>query len=79
MGLFNKDKKLVDHLLQIVEYLLADNMRLKTKLAKREQRAHLEFGGAQRLSQTRKVINVKTPSAVINGGYFNLIFFFYAE
>jgi hypothetical protein len=54
MGLFNKDKKLVNHLLQMVEYLLADNSRLKAKLAKMEQRSQLQFGGTQRLSQLGK-------------------------
>ena len=38
----------------MIEYLIADNNRLRQKMQKIEQRQGLRFGGAQELSQIKK-------------------------
>jgi len=52
-GLFN-NKKIVKQLLDMIEYLIADNKKLRAQLSKHEHRQGLRFGGTQQLSKIQK-------------------------
>ena len=39
----------------MIEYLIAYNARLKTKIAKYKKRSGLKFGGTQRINPFKKV------------------------
>jgi|TARA_R110000796_G_scaffold23663_1_gene67719 hypothetical protein len=53
-NIFPNKKKIIKQLLDMIEYLIADNNRLRQKMQKIEQRQGLRFGGAQELSQIKK-------------------------
>ena len=53
-NIFPNKKKIIKQLLDMVEYLIADNNRLRQKMQKIEQRQGLRFGGTQELSKIRK-------------------------
>ncbi len=42
-------------LMKMIEYLIADNTRLKMQIAKYEKRSGAQFGGTQRINEFKKV------------------------
>ena len=50
-----KQKALINMLMRMIEYLIADNARLKRKLARHEKRVNVQFGGSQKLNEFKKV------------------------
>jgi hypothetical protein len=50
-----KQKALINMLMRMIEYLIADNARLKRQLARHEKRVNLQFGGSQKLNEFKKV------------------------
>lgn len=53
-GIFNTNKQIVKQQLDMIEYLIADNKRLRNKLDKIHHRQGLQFGGAQLLTKNKK-------------------------
>ena len=47
-------KKIIKQLLDTIEYLIADNKRLRRKMEKIEHRRGLRFGGTQELIKSKK-------------------------
>ena len=52
--IFNTNKQIIKQQLDMIEYLIADNKRLRNKLDKTRHRAGLEFGGSQLLTNNKK-------------------------
>jgi|TARA_R100001510_G_scaffold41251_1_gene37604 hypothetical protein len=52
-----KQKQLINMLMKMIEFLLADNARLKAKVTRYEKRGNVQFGGSptQRLNEFKKV------------------------
>jgi|TARA_R100001510_G_C7480174_1_gene92501 hypothetical protein len=50
-----KQKALINMLMKMIEYLMADNAKLKHQLQRHEKRAGVQFGGTQKLSEFKKV------------------------
>ena len=48
-------KSLINMLMKMIEYLIADNARLKRQLTRHEKRVNVQFGGSQKLSEFKKV------------------------
>jgi len=53
-SIFTGKKKIIKQLLDMVEYLIADNNRLRQKLHKFEHRQGLRFGGTHELIKSKK-------------------------
>jgi len=51
---FMNKKKIIKQLLDMIEYLIADNKRLRQKMEKIEHRQGLRFGGTQELIKSKK-------------------------
>jgi len=51
---FTNKKKIIKQLLDMIEYLIADNNRLRKKMEKIEHRQGLRFGGTQELIKSKK-------------------------
>jgi cell shape-determining protein MreC len=52
INFFSNDKKIIKQQLNMIEYLIADNKRLRNKLDKIQHRQGLQFGGSQLLSKS---------------------------
>ena len=52
--IFNTNKQIIKQQLDMIEYLIADNKRLRTKLEKMHHRQGLQFGGSQLLTKNKK-------------------------
>jgi len=53
-SLFMNKKKIIKQLLDMIEYLIVDNKRLRQKMEKIEHRQGLIFGGTQELIKNKK-------------------------
>tara|TARA_R110001592_G_scaffold357978_1_gene661957 strand:+ start:322 stop:531 length:210 start_codon:yes stop_codon:yes gene_type:complete len=53
-SIFTNKKKIIKQLLDMVEYLIADNSRLRQKMERIEHRQGLRFGGTQDSSKIQK-------------------------
>jgi len=51
---FTNKKKIIKQLLDMIEYLIADNNRLRQKIERIEHRQGLRFGGTQELIKNKK-------------------------
>jgi hypothetical protein len=51
---FSDNKKIIKQQLDMIEYLIADNKRLRNKLDKIHHRQGLQFGGTQQLTKNKK-------------------------
>ena len=51
----NETKALISMLMKMIEYLIADNARLKHQLQRYEKRINVQFGGTQKLNEFKKV------------------------
>ena len=51
---FTNKKKIIKQLLDMIEYLIADNNRLRQRMEKIEHRQGLRFGGTQELTKIQK-------------------------
>ena len=51
---FANKKKIIKQLLDMIEYLIADNNRLRQKMERIEHRQGLRFGGTQELIKSKK-------------------------
>jgi len=52
INFFSNNKKIIKQQLDMIEYLIADNKRLRNKLDKIQHRQGLQFGGSQLLSKS---------------------------
>ena len=50
-----KQKALISMLMKMIEYLIADNARLKQQMQRYEKRINVQFGGTQKLNEFKKV------------------------
>jgi hypothetical protein len=50
-----QQKTLINMLMKMIEYLIADNARLKAQIARYEKRSGVQFGGTQRINDFKKV------------------------
>ena len=53
-SIFTNKKKIIKQLLDMIEYLIADNDRLRQKMEKIKHRQGLRFGGTQELTKIQK-------------------------
>ena len=53
-SIFTNKKKIIKQLLDMIEYLIADNNRLRQRMEKIEHRQGLRFGGTQELTKIQK-------------------------
>ena len=77
---FTNKKKIIKQLLDMIEYLIADNDRLRQKMEKIKHRQGLRFGGTQELIKSKKkVIGAYSALPVTKVGYLSLFFLYFSE
>ena len=54
-GIFNTNKQIIKQQLDMIEYLIADNKRLRNKLDKMHHRQGLQFGGSQLITTSKGI------------------------
>ena len=55
INFFSNNKKIIKQQLDMIEYLIADNKRLRSKLERIHQRQGLEFGGSRLLTTSKGI------------------------
>jgi len=53
-SIFTSKNKIIKQLLDMIEYLIVDNNRLRQKMERIEHRQGLRFGGTQELIKSKK-------------------------
>jgi len=55
INFFSNNKKIIKQQLDMIEYLIADNKRLRSKLDRIHHRQGLEFGGSRLLTTSKGI------------------------
>ena len=55
INFFSNNKKIIKQQLDMIEYLIADNKRLRSKLDRMHHRQGLQFGGSRLLTTSKGI------------------------